>query len=54
MPLNLITGYFGMNFDSLPFVHLTTGAWWATASMAVVAVVLGWLFWRKRYLGSQR
>jgi Mg2+ and Co2+ transporter CorA len=54
LPLNLITGYFGMNFDSLPFVRLRTGAWWATAIMVIVAIVLVGYFWRKRYLGTRR
>jgi magnesium transporter len=27
LPLNLITGFFGMNFDSLPLIHSSTGIW---------------------------
>ena len=27
LPLNLITGFFGMNFDSLPLIHTATGVW---------------------------
>lgn len=52
MPLNLITGFFGMNFDALPLIHAQTGVWIATLSMAVVGVGLGVFFWRKRYLSS--
>lgn len=54
LPLNLITGYFGMNFDSLPFIHLSTGALWATLILLLVAVGLLIYFRRKRYLGQRR
>jgi Mg2+ and Co2+ transporter CorA len=50
LPLNLITGFFGMNFDSLPLIHRQSGIWWAVGSMSVVAVALVAVFWRKRYL----
>ncbi|MES2950445.1 MAG: magnesium transporter CorA family protein [Pseudomonadota bacterium] len=50
LPLNLITGFFGMNFDALPLIHQKTGVLWAMGSMVVVAVGLGAFFWRKRYL----
>ncbi len=50
LPLNLIAGIFGMNFQFIPLLHQQTGFWWAIGSMAVTAVVLGVLFWRKRYL----
>lgn len=53
LPLNLITGYFGMNFDSLPLIHNTQGVWWASVIMLIVAVGLMLLFWRKRYLGRE-
>ncbi len=52
LPLNLITGFFGMNFDSLPWIHSQLGTWMALAMMVVVAVGLAWLFRRKRYLGT--
>ncbi len=54
LPLNLITGIFGMNFDSLPLIHRATGFWIAFGVMALVALLLGAFFWRKRYLGTQR
>ena len=50
LPLNLITGFFGMNFDFLPLVHRQAGIWWATGIMSAVAVALVAVFWRKRYL----
>ena len=52
LPLNLITGIFGMNFDFLPLIHNSRGFWIATALMAGVGVGLGLFFWRKRYLGT--
>jgi magnesium transporter len=54
LPLNLITGFFGMNFDSLPFIHSNTGFLVAVSSMLVVAVTLVVYFWRKRYIGTRR
>jgi magnesium transporter len=50
LPLNLIAGIFGMNFQFIPLLHQQTGFWWAIGSMVAIAVVLGVLFWRKRYL----
>lgn len=53
LPLNLITGIFGMNFDALPLIHNATGVWIALGLMACVALSLGAFFWRKRYLSSR-
>ena len=50
LPLNLITGFFGMNFDFLPLVHLQAGIWWTVGTMSLVAAALMIVFWRKRYL----
>ncbi|MFT4192475.1 MAG: magnesium transporter CorA family protein [Comamonas sp.] len=50
LPLNLIAGIFGMNFEFLPFVHFREGFWWAMGVMAVIAAALTVFFWRKRYL----
>ncbi|MEJ7932522.1 magnesium transporter CorA family protein [Ramlibacter sp. AN1015] len=50
LPLNLITGIFGMNFDAMPLLHRDQGFWIAIAAMVVLAVSLGVVFWRKRYL----
>jgi magnesium transporter len=54
LPLNLITGFFGMNFDALPLIHSSTGVWVAIGLMAAVGLGLGLVFWRKRYLGTRR
>ncbi len=50
LPLNLITGFFGMNFDALPLIHQQTGLLWAIGTMVTIALVLVTVFWRKRYL----
>lgn len=50
LPLNLIAGIFGMNFEFIPLLHQQGGFWWAMASMVLIALALALLFWRKRYL----
>lgn len=50
LPLNLIAGIFGMNFEFIPFVHLKAGFWWALGTMLCIALALTLFFWRKRYL----
>jgi Mg2+ and Co2+ transporter CorA len=53
LPLNLITGFFGMNFESLPFIHSGAGWWLVSLLMATVATSLVLFFRSKRYLGSK-
>jgi len=50
LPLNLIAGIFGMNFEFIPLVHQQNGFWWAMGAMGAIAMLLVALFWRKRYL----
>jgi magnesium transporter len=50
LPLNLIAGIFGMNFEVLPLTREHAGFWWTIGAMACIAVGLGVVFWRKRYL----
>jgi magnesium transporter len=50
LPLNLIAGIFGMNFEFIPLLHQKAGFWWAIGSMAITSLALGLLFWRKRYI----
>jgi magnesium transporter len=54
LPLNLITGFFGMNFEFMPFVHTKSGFWWALGAMLTIAAGLIGVFWRKRYLARTR
>ena len=51
LPLNLITGFFGMNFDHLPLIHSSTGGWVALGLLVAIGLGTGAFFWRKRYLG---
>jgi len=50
LPLNFVTGFFGMNFEFLPLIHQQRGLWWAISFMLTIAMVLVLFFWRKRYL----
>jgi magnesium transporter len=50
LPLNLITGFFGMNFEFMPAIHTSTGFWWTLAFMVLLVVTIVLVFWRKRYL----
>lgn len=54
LPLNLVTGFFGMNFEFLPLIHDADGIWWALVLMALIAGAFGIVFWRNRYLGSSK
>ena len=50
LPLNLIAGIFGMNFEFMPWLHQASAFWWTLGSMGLIALALGLYFWRKRYL----
>ena len=54
LPLNLVTGFFGMNFEGLPLIHSARGFWWTFGFMLILGMGLSWYFWRKRYLGRRR
>jgi Mg2+ and Co2+ transporter CorA len=53
LPLNLITGFFGMNFEALPLIHSASGFWFAFAAMVSVGIGLVLFFRRKRYIGTR-
>jgi Mg2+ and Co2+ transporter CorA len=50
LPLNFITGFFGMNFEFLPLIHSAQAMWAMLGLMAAVAFIVLVVFWRKRYL----
>jgi Mg2+ and Co2+ transporter CorA len=52
LPLNLITGFFGMNFDALPLIHSAAGFWIAAGLMGLVGIGLAVFFRRRRYIGT--
>ncbi|WP_454765193.1 magnesium transporter CorA family protein [Cupriavidus campinensis] len=41
MPLTLITGVFGMNFDRMPWLREPNGFWWSIGLMGGVVAVIG-------------
>ena len=50
LPLNLITGFFGMNFEFLPLIHHPTAFWWTFGLMVLLVVMVLTVFLRKRYI----
>ncbi|MDB5798019.1 MAG: magnesium transporter CorA family protein [Paucimonas sp.] len=50
MPLTLVTGIFGMNFVEMPLLHDKQGFWVSIGIMAIIVVVLLFMFRRKHYL----
>ena len=52
LPLNLITGFFGMNFENFPVLHTESGLMWTEIGMGILGLGLPVYFWRKRYLGQ--
>jgi magnesium transporter len=50
LPLNLIAGIFGMNFEFIPLLHLANGFWICMALMLAIAGGLVVYFWRKRFI----
>jgi Mg2+ and Co2+ transporter CorA len=53
LPLNLITGIFGMNFERMPFLKESWGFAFAISSMLLVALLIVLVFMQKRYLRSR-
>ncbi|MEJ6021615.1 magnesium transporter CorA family protein [Ramlibacter sp. PS4R-6] len=54
LPLNFITGFFGMNFEFLPLIHSDKAMWVMLALMLAIALTVVGVFWRKRYLARTR
>lgn len=50
LPLTLITGYFGMNFDFIPLLKDPNGIWYATAVMLIIAASMLLFFKIKKWL----
>lgn len=47
LPLTLITGIFGMNFETIPGLHSPLGFWLTMAGMGVLGLSM-WMFFRRR------
>lgn len=52
LPLTLIAGIYGMNFENIPELHLKWGYFGAVGLMGAIAVSLLLLFWRLGWLGG--
>jgi Mg2+ and Co2+ transporter CorA len=50
LPLNFITGFFGMNFEYLPLIHSDKSMWVVLGIMLITLITIVLVFWRKRYL----
>lgn len=54
LPLNLITGFFGMNFEHFPFLKVEEGLLLTELFMFILVVILGVYFWINSYLTTSR
>ena len=50
MPLTLITGVFGMNFERMPWLQEPSGFWWSISLMGAVVVGIGAMWAVGRWL----
>ncbi len=50
LPLTLISGIFGMNFEFIPFLHSDLGFWFCMVSMVVVALIMLVWFKHKKWI----
>ena len=48
MPATLIAGVFGMNFRHMPWLENLSGFYFAIGLMALVGLIMLFLFWRRR------
>ncbi|HEX3583214.1 MAG TPA: magnesium/cobalt transporter CorA [Thermoanaerobaculia bacterium] len=51
LPLSLIAGIYGMNFEHIPELHWRDGYWYALGLMAIIAVAMLIFFRRKGWIG---
>ena len=49
LPLNLIAGIFGMNFETIPFLKYEWGSAFAIGLMVMISVALLWWFKKKKW-----
>jgi len=50
LPLSLIAGIYGMNFEYMPELHSPHGYWLTLTGMAVITILLLWYFWRQGWI----
>lgn len=49
LPINLLTSFFGMNFENMPLIHTHYGIWVFYGSSIIVAGISLWYFRRKKW-----
>lgn len=52
LPLTLLSGIYGMNFDNMPFLHSNMGFYLTIFLMVIIFVALVLYFWRKGWFGK--
>ncbi|UTH74844.1 magnesium/cobalt transporter CorA [Chromobacterium sp. IIBBL 290-4] len=50
MPLTLIAGIYGMNFENMPELKWRYGYYVVLAAMTLISSAMGWWFWRRRWI----
>lgn len=50
LPLSLVTGIFGMNFDNMPQLHWSWAYYAVVGAITAVVAVMIWVFWVRRWL----
>ena len=50
LPITLLTGYFGMNFEFMPFIHDTYGIFVFYGLSIFIFLVVMFYFWKKKWL----
>jgi magnesium transporter len=47
LPPSVITGFYGMNFEHIPWLHATWGPW-AGIAMMVASAIVPYIYFRRR------
>lgn len=50
LPLSLIAGIYGMNFENMPELKSEHGYWITLGAMGLITIVLLWYFWRRGWI----
>lgn len=54
LPLGLVAGLWGMNFDVIPMAHTAGGFWILLGLMAAIAAALIWAFRKRGWIGPRQ
>ncbi len=54
MPLNLITGIYGMNFENMPELRWSYGYYFALALISLISLAIASFFWAKGYFKREK